>query len=71
MRRIIGNTPPFFTPVSQLDTLYVNASNVSVAYYKRFGRGELYLVYGDPNALSTTPAMIAKYIFYVGAQKGT
>ncbi len=71
VRRIIGTTPPFFTPVSQLDTLYINASNVSVAYYKRFGRGELYLVYGDPNALSTTPAMIAKYIFYVGAQKGT
>ncbi len=71
VRRIIGTTPPFFTPVSELGTLYINASNVSVAYYKRLGRGELYLVYGDPNALSTTPAAIAKYIFYVGAQKGT
>lgn len=71
VRRIIGTTPPFFTPVSELNTLYINAANVSVAYYKRFGRGELYLVYGDPNAISTTPAAIAKYIFYVGAQKGT
>lgn len=71
VRRIIGTTPSFFTPIDQLNTLYVNASNISVAYYKRFGRGELYLVYGNPNSLSTQPSAIAKYIFYIGAQKGT
>jgi len=71
VRRIIGTTPPFFTPEASLDTLYINASNISAAYYKRLGRGEIYVVYGDPNALSTTPATIVKYIFYVGAQKGT
>jgi hypothetical protein len=71
VRRIIGTTPPFFTPVSELDTLYINASNISIAYYKRFPRGELYLAYGNPNSLATQPSAIAKYIFYVGAQKGT
>jgi len=65
-RRIIGTGPTFFQAPQ-----YVDASNVSLAYYRRVGTGELYLVYGDPNALYTTPALIAKWIFYIGAQKGT
>jgi hypothetical protein len=66
VRRIIGTGPPFFTvPV------FTDASNVSFAYHRRIAKGELYVVYGDPNALSTTPALIGKYIFYVGAEKGT
>lgn len=65
-RRIIGTGPAFFqTPQ------YVDASNVSFAYYRRIGPGEFYLVYGDPNSLYTTPALIAKWIIYIGAQKGT
>ena len=68
VRRIIGTTPPFFgDPLN----LYVDASNVSAAYYRRIGHGEIYFVYGDPNAVGTLPAAIVKYIFYLGAQKGT
>jgi hypothetical protein len=71
VRREIGpNLPvsyqaPDFTPV--------NAGNVSAAlhFLSRSGRGELYLVYGDPNSLSTTPAFYVKYILYLGAPKGT
>ncbi len=66
VRRIIGVGPVFFSTPQ-----FTDASNVSVAYYRRLGHGELYVVYGDPNALSTTPALIAKFIFYAGAQKGT
>jgi hypothetical protein len=31
----------------------------------------VYLVYGDPNSLITTPALFLKYIVYLGAPKGT
>ncbi|MBD5603527.1 MAG: hypothetical protein IAI48_00300 [Candidatus Eremiobacteraeota bacterium] len=71
VRRIIGPAlpvsfaPPNFTPL--------NASNVTAAlhFLSRSGRSEIYLVYGDPNSLVTTPAFFAKYIFYLGAPKGT
>ena len=70
-RRLIGPNlpvsfaPPNFTPLG--------AGNVSAAlhYLSRSGRNEMYLVYGDPNSLITTPAFFVKYILYVGAPKGT
>jgi hypothetical protein len=34
-------------------------------------RSERYAGYSDPNALSTTPQGIFKFIYYVGAQRGT
>ena len=46
-------------------------TNLSAAFYKRFGPSEIYVVYGDPNQLRTKPSFIVKYILYVGAQKGT
>lgn len=65
-RKIVGTGPTYFsTPV------YLDAVNLSAAFYKRFGPSELYVVYGDPNALATKPAFVVKYILYVGAQKGT
>ena len=71
VRRITGPNlpvsyaPPNFTPVI--------ASNVTAAFHflSRSGRSEIYLVYGDPNSLATTPAFFAKYILYLGAPKGT
>jgi len=33
--------------------------------------GELYAAYGNPNNISTFPAAIVKYIFYIDATKGT
>jgi hypothetical protein len=71
LRRIIGpNLPVSFAPPNFAP---VNASNVTAAlhYLSRSGRSEIYLVYGDPNSLATTPAFFAKYILYLGAPKGT
>ncbi|HTZ54856.1 MAG TPA: hypothetical protein VMB20_07305 [Candidatus Acidoferrum sp.] len=45
-------------------------SNVSFAYHLRWKREELYVAYGDPNALITVPQAIFKLIFYAGAEKG-
>jgi hypothetical protein len=66
VRRIIGIAPPLgFTPT------YVNASNLSFAFHRRMLHDELYLVYGDPNLLATSPAFILKVVHYFGADKGT
>ena len=48
-----------------------NGTNLSVAFSKRRAHDEFYLVYGDAAATSTVPQLIFKYIYYVGAQKGT
>jgi hypothetical protein len=68
-RRIIGGflpnafqPPPFGS---------VNAGNVSLAFHLLNSRNEFYVVYGDPNSLSTTPALFLKWIRYIGAPKGT
>jgi hypothetical protein len=34
-------------------------------------RNEFYLAYGDPNTLNTAPAVLLKWIRYIGAEKGT
>jgi hypothetical protein len=70
-RRLIGpNLPVSFAPP---DFTPINAGNFSAAfhYVARSGRSEIYVVYGDPNSLSTTPALFVKYIRYIGAPKGT
>jgi hypothetical protein len=46
-------------------------SNVSIAFHRRARNTEVYLAYGDPNALTTAPEAILKVIFYAGGQKGT
>ncbi len=66
VRRIIGTAPYFGAPPQ-----YIDASNISFAYHRSFGRSEAYLVYGNPNSLATQPSLILKYIYYVGAEKGT
>ena len=66
VRRIIGVAPPLnSTPT------FVDASNLSFAYHRRMSHDELYVVYGDPNTLATTPAFIVKFVHYFGADKGT
>jgi hypothetical protein len=67
IRRVIGNPP---IPSGGGDCVG-SCSNVSVAYHLRLRRSELYLAYGNPNALTTVPQAIFKVIFYGGAQKGT
>ncbi len=49
----------------------LNAWNLSAVFYQRLAHAELYLVYGDANALSTAPQFIIKFIRYLGAEKGT
>jgi hypothetical protein len=50
---------------------FVDASNVSAALHDRVGADDLYLVYGDANALATPPRLLLKWVHYFGAEKGT
>ena len=54
---------PNFTPLI--------ADNLSAAFHYLHAHNEFYLVYGNPNSLTTTPALYFKWIVYAGAQKGT
>jgi hypothetical protein len=67
LRRVVG-TPPI--PNGGGDCIGT-CSNISVAYHQRLRHAEIYLAYGDPNALITVPQTIFKVIFYGGAEKGT
>ncbi len=67
VRRSIG-TPP---EPSGGGNCIGSCSNVSFSYHVRRPHGELYLGYGDPNALRTAPQAIVKLIYYIGAEKGT
>ncbi|HEV3152638.1 MAG TPA: hypothetical protein VGZ02_02425 [Candidatus Baltobacteraceae bacterium] len=78
-RRIIGaNLPNAFQapdlPNPRLNGFlpfdYVNAGNVSAAFHFLASKNEFYVVYGNPNYLSTQPALYVKWIRYVGAEKG-
>jgi hypothetical protein len=61
VRRIIG--------ADQIE--FVDSSNVSAALHDRIGADDLYLVYGDANALTTPPRLLLKWVHYFGAEKGT
>jgi hypothetical protein len=65
-RRIIGTGPTFFTPPQ-----FIDATNFSLAYYRRFHDAELYFAYGTPNQLNTQHDLLLKLIRYIGAEKGT
>ncbi len=65
VRRLVGEAPVLGPP-----SPYVNLWNLSAAYHRRLPHKELYVVYGDPSALSTAPQLIFKLIYYVGAEKG-
>lgn len=83
MRRIIGENlpnayeaPEFNMPGAcagnpYLPACYVNAGNVSLAFHFLAAHNEFYLVYGNPNNLTTEPALFFKWIRYIGAEKGT
>ncbi|MDP9052312.1 MAG: hypothetical protein M3O31_16565 [Acidobacteriota bacterium] len=85
MRQIIGrNLPnsyqPPHLPVPGKDCGRINgfspfdcvhATNVSAAFHFLSAHNEFYVVYGDANRIVTTPALIVKWIRYIGATKGT
>lgn len=68
-RRILGRNLPnaFEAPTFE----FVNAGNVSAAFHFLAAHNEWYVVYGNPNNLSTLPAFYVKWIRYIGAEKGT
>lgn len=68
VRRIIGAFP---VVENGFPNPALNAWNLSFAYHLRFAHNELYLVYGDANALQTAPRFVIKLIEYAGADKGT
>lgn len=69
VRRIIGLTVP--NSFERPPFPFVNASNISAALHFLTAKNEIYFAYGDPNAQSTAPTLILKWIRYVGAEKGT
>lgn len=66
LRRLIGTAPPYPTPSPA-----VYATNLSAAYHRLLPHSEIYVVYGDPSTISTSHAIVLKYIFYIGSTKGT
>lgn len=65
-RKIIGTGPTFLSAPQ-----FVDGTNLSMAYYRRFRDFELYAAYGTPNDLSTRHDLLFKLIRYIGAEKGT
>jgi hypothetical protein len=68
-RRIIGRNLPNLFEAPTFDD--VDAGNVSAAFHFLAAHNEWYVVYGNPNNLSTLPAFYVKWIRYIGAEKGT
>jgi hypothetical protein len=66
VRRIVG-TPPMLATLPA----FQSAWNLSAGYHRKVAGGELYVVYGDAAAFSTTPQFVIKLVRYVGAEKGT
>ncbi len=83
VRRLIGaNLPVFYAPLTEsasgacltnpyLPGCVLDATNVSIAFHFLASHNEFYLAYGMPNSLATTPAVLLKWIRYIGAEKGT
>ncbi len=68
-RRIIGvYAPTGFAPPS---IAAIDAGNVTAAFHLLNLRNELYVIYGRPDTLSTSPVIYVKFIRYIGAPKGT
>jgi hypothetical protein len=64
-RTIVGSAPGFTV------LPYARDGNLSAAFSQRLRCGNLYVVYGDPNSSSTTPALIVKLVIYALGQQGT
>lgn len=69
VRKITGPFLP--NSVEPPDWSPIVSTNVSAALHVLSGRQEVYFAYGDPNAFSTNPTVLLKWITYIGADKGT
>lgn len=71
-RRIEGIfAPTGFGYVPTAGTPSVDAMNLTAAFHFLALRNEFYVVYGNPNQLTTEHALFLKWIRYIGAPKGT
>lgn len=71
-RRIVGLfAPSGFGYVPVAGTQPLDASNLTAAFHFLALRNEFYVVYGDPNQLTTAHVLYLKWIRYIGAPKGT
>ncbi len=71
-RRIVGIfAPTGFGYVPTAGTPPIDAMNLTAAFHFLALRNEFYVVYGNPNQLSTQHALFFKWIRYIGAPKGT
>ncbi len=72
LRRIGGLfAPTGFGYVPTAHTQPIDAVNLTAAVHFLALRNEFYVVYGNPNELSTEHALFVKWIRYFGAPKGT
>ncbi|MFN2450058.1 MAG: hypothetical protein ABR508_09800, partial [Candidatus Baltobacteraceae bacterium] len=72
VRRISGIfAPTGFGYVPTVGTPSIDAMNFTAAFHFLALRNEFYVVYGNPNELSTEHALFLKWIRYLGAPKGT
>jgi hypothetical protein len=72
VRRIAGIfAPTGFGYVPTVITPSIDATNLTAAFHFLALRNEFYVVYGNPNQLSTEHALFVKWIRYIGAPKGT
>lgn len=72
VRRIAGIfAPTGFGYVPTIGTPAIDAYNLTAAFHFLALRNEFYVVYGNPNQLSTEHALFVKWIRYIGAAKGT
>lgn len=72
VRRISGLfAPTGYGYVPTAGTPPIDSMNLTAAFHFLALRNEFYVVYGNPNQLSTEHALFLKWIRYVGAPKGT
>lgn len=72
VRRLDGIfAPTGFGPAPIVGTPAIHTLNLTAAFHFLALRNEFYVVFGNPNELSTEHALFVKWIRYIGAPKGT
>lgn len=64
--RLISGSQAYFFPIPP-----VYETNLTASVNQRFSNWHIYFVYGDPNALTTSPTVILKIVRFIGGEEGT
>lgn len=67
VRKVVGFAP---TP-SGGGNCAGTCTNLSFSFHQKSRRAEIYAGYGDASTLVTTPQALVKFIYYLGAEKGS